>query len=303
MGLSEHLRLFGDDTRLRILHLLRHESLTVAELQEVLGLSQSSVSGHLGKLKRAGILHHIVEGSSHRYRLREDTAADLQATWEALAKLSGTDPRVQADQSRLQQLRHQNGTDWVNRIAGSLHRAYAPGRNWDAFGIGLLHFARLGICADIGSGDGALLPYLAPQAEHLYCIDPHPVMREAAHQRAQALQLDQVSVCDCQAEQLSLADQSCDSALFLQSLQYVVDPQQAIAEAHRILKPGGSLLIATLVAHSFSESKHYGHIHQGFSVETLQQWMVQFSTISVHLLEAEGRPPHFQSVLITAQKT
>jgi DNA-binding transcriptional ArsR family regulator len=71
-AVSDLLRLLADDTRLRILHLLTVEPLTVAELQEVLDLGQSSISGHLAKLKSAGLIHDVAEGSARRYRLRED---------------------------------------------------------------------------------------------------------------------------------------------------------------------------------------------------------------------------------------
>ena len=70
--LSEWLRLLGDPSRLRLMHLLSHEPLTVSELQQLLGSSQSSMSGHLAKLRQAGFVHAITEGSANRYRLRDD---------------------------------------------------------------------------------------------------------------------------------------------------------------------------------------------------------------------------------------
>ena len=72
MAIGDHLRLLADETRLRVLHLLTEEPLTVAELQDVLELGQSSISGHLAKLKQAGLTHDVPEGSARRYRLRDD---------------------------------------------------------------------------------------------------------------------------------------------------------------------------------------------------------------------------------------
>src|SRR5204863_98062 len=48
------LRLLADPTRLRLLLLLEKDELSVAELQQILGMGQSRISGHLAQLKRAG---------------------------------------------------------------------------------------------------------------------------------------------------------------------------------------------------------------------------------------------------------
>ncbi|MBA3685214.1 MAG: winged helix-turn-helix transcriptional regulator, partial [Planctomycetes bacterium] len=148
-NLGDHLRLFADDTRLRILHLLATEPLTVAELQDVLELSQSSISGHLAKLKHAGLIHDLAEGSARRYRMREDTPERLAAAWKAVRELSLTDPRHAADRHRLDEVRD-GGDSWVERMAGSLHRAYAPGRTWESLCHGMVQFARFGRAVDVG---------------------------------------------------------------------------------------------------------------------------------------------------------
>ncbi len=298
--LGEHLRLLADDTRLRILHVLESEPLTVAELQDVLELGQSSISGHLAKLKTVGLIHDVAEGSARRYRPREDLDGPLKATWAAVRGLSLEDPRLAGDRARAHAVLARRGTDWVDRVAGSLHREYAPGRTWDSLCHGLLTFAQFGRCVDVGAGDGSLVELLAPRATSLECIDPTPAMIAAGEQRTAALGHRHVRWHQARAEQLPFADQSADSVLFLQSLQYVDQPVKALAEAARILVPGGRLLVLTLLKHDHPEAERYGHHHRGFSSAELTRWCRGLCDLRIETLPAELRPPRFQTLLLTA---
>src|SRR3954469_13668844 len=103
MSVGDFLRLLGDETRLRVLHLLEAEPLTVAELQEVLDLGQSSISGHLAKLKQAGLIHDLPEGRARRYRIREDAETRLRSTWASVRELSKQEPQFAADLRRLEE--------------------------------------------------------------------------------------------------------------------------------------------------------------------------------------------------------
>ena len=298
--LGDHLRLFADDTRLRILHLLAAEPLTVAELQEVLELSQSSISGHLAKLKTAALIHDLAEGSARRYRLREDAPERLRAAWDAVRELSLDDPQHTADRERLEAVRAERATSWVERVAGELHRAYAPGRTWESLAHGLVQFARFGRTLDVGAGDGALLELIAPRAEHVICIDPSQRMVDAGVQRAKALRLANVGWQLARGEQLPLPDESQDSVLFLQSLQYVEEPARALAEATRVLAPDGRLLVLTLRRHDFVEAEAFGHRHRGFAVDQLKRWTPALSDHRGYDLPAEPKAPRFQSLVFTA---
>jgi len=299
---SHHLRLLADGTRLRILHLLADEPLTVAELQEVLDLSQSSVSGHLGKLKRSGYLHDIAEGSSHRYRVREDLGDDQAACWEAVHELTGEDPDLAADRERLARLRTSRCTSWVDRVAGALHREYAPGRSGEALMHAFLQFAEFGRCVDVGAGDGALVELLAPRAEELVCVDPNDAMVAAGEARIARLKIGNARYEQAGAEALPLADASHDSVCFVQSLQYVTGPKTALAEAARVLRPGGRLLVLTLQAHDFTESERYGHRHRGFEPRQLRRWATGMGERACYALPAEPRPPRFVPLVYCAEK-
>ena len=300
--LGDHLRLLADGTRLRLLHLLDAEPLTVAELQDILGLGQSSISGHLAKLKQSGLIHDVAEGASRRYRLRLDVTSHLAAAWAAVRGLSSDDFQTRADRDRLAELRQANATGWVDRVAGSLDREYAPGRTWAALCQGLLSFARFGRCIDVGAGDGSMAELLAPRCDHLTCVDPSPAMVEAANGRIAALKLGNVTVLAAGGEAVPLPDACADSVLFLQSLQYIPEPAAALREASRLLAPGGRLLVLTLVAHDQAEAERFGHRHRGFTPRQLAGWARGLTDLRCEPLPAEPRPPHFQSLVLTAGK-
>jgi len=298
LRLGAWLRLFADESRLRILHLLAAEPLTVAELQAVLDLGQSSISGHLAKLKQAGLIHDRAEGSARRYRLRDDLDARAAAGWQAVRELSADEAQHAADRERLARLRRTRGADWVEAMAGRLDREYAPGRTWESLCHGLLRFADFGRCCDVGAGDGALLGLIAPHARTLTCIDPSPAMLAAGS--AAARLLPHVRWLRARGEALPLTDASQDSVLFLQSLQYVEAPGQALAEAARVLAPGGRLLVLTLARHAFAEAEAFGHRHRGFSLDQLRRWTPGLADHAGETLPAEPRPPRFQSLVFSA---
>jgi ArsR family transcriptional regulator len=300
--LSDHLRLLADETRLRILQLLAAEPLTVAELQDILDLSQSSVSSHLAKLKRVGLIHDVAEGSARRYRLREDLNDALKSAWLAVRELSLKDPQYAADQSRLEELRAKRGSNWVERVAGCLHREYAPGRTWDSLCHGLVHFTQFGRCVDVGAGDGTMAALIAPQADELHCIDPSEAMVRAGRQRVEAQKLGNVRYHLANGEALPLADESCDSVLFLQSLQYVDDPAKSLREAERVLSANGRLLVLTLQKHQHQQATAFGHRHLGFTPEQLRKWTPRLGFHRSYALPAESKLPRFQTLVFTAQK-
>jgi ArsR family transcriptional regulator len=301
MAIGDHLRLLADETRLRVLHLLAEEPLTVAELQDVLELGQSSISGHLAKLKQAGMTHDVPEGSARRYRLRDDLDDPLKAAWIAVHALSQAEPQFAADRNRLVLLRERRGRSWVERVAGSLHREYAPGRTWESLCHGLVRLASFGRCIDVGAGDGAMAELIAPQATRLTCVDPSVAMLAAGRERVAALGLKGVEFVEATGEDLPLDDGSADSVLFLQSLQYMTEPGQALAEAARVLAPGGRLLVVTLARHDFAESEAFGHRHRGFTTEQLKRWTRGMVDHQFDQLPPEPRSPHFQTAILTAR--
>lgn len=297
------LRLLADETRLRLLHLLEREPLTVAELTEILDLGQSSISGHLAKLKQAGLVHDVAEGSAHRYRLRDDTPDEMRKVWNAARQLSAGDPAIAADLAALERHRAASGRDWVSRVAGLLHREYAPGRTWDSLAHAFAAAGRFGRCCDIGAGDGALAGLLASSSSELICIDPSPAMIAAGRARCTESGLANVRWLEAAGEKLPLPDASQDTVLLLQSLQYVERPSDVLAECGRVLAPAGRLLVLTLAEHDHDEAARYGHRHRGFREPDLRAWVKPWcAKPRIIRLPPESRAPRFQAIVMTADK-
>src|ERR1700692_1778576 len=90
------LRVVADPNRLRILLLLKAEELSVAELQEILVMGQSTISTHLSQLKRAGLVEDRRTGKSTLYRL---SPANSNGILESLlAQAQKETPQAAADQ-------------------------------------------------------------------------------------------------------------------------------------------------------------------------------------------------------------
>jgi SAM-dependent methyltransferase len=294
MHAAHLLRLLADDTRLRLLHLLSDEPLTVAELQEVTELGQSSISGHLAKLKTGGFLLDIPEGPSRRYRLRGDLPPLAARLWAEARTATREDPAVAGDRGRLEQARTRRGRSWIDRVAGSLHREYAPGRTWEALAHAAFALGRFGRCVDVGAGDGALLPLIAPRCTDLVCVEPADAMRAAGEARTRELGLTARWLAGG-AERLPLPDGDRDTALLFHCLQYCERPEHAIREARRVVRPGGTICVLTLAAHDHAEAEGFGHRHRGFAPERLRGWLG--AGAESLLLPAEHRPPGFQPLL------
>ncbi len=271
-ALVDHLKLLGDRTRLRLLALIREEELSVGELSEILGQRQSTVSSQLSRLREAGMILDRREGTRSYYRLRADQRDPL---WEFISGSVEEDPVLGRDRERMDQvLLARRGGSWLDQVAGSLDRRWVPGRSFASLTFGLSLLLDLGVCLDMGSGDGALLSLLAPAAERLVCLDFHPRMVEMG--RARTLEEGHPNVHFLRADMrhVPLEGGCMDTVLFLQSLQYAGDPEGVIREAGRLVRPGGKCLVVTLESHQDQRiCEEYGHVWKGFDQDVLAGWM------------------------------
>jgi ArsR family transcriptional regulator len=310
MGLEESmavLRALTDPTRVRLLAALDGEELTVAELQRVLDVPQSRVSTHLARLKEAGLALDRVDGP-HRYYRRTDgsMAPAAHGAWEAIAGPLGSDPQIERDRVRRDQvLAARRGQSWVDRVAGSLDRHYSPGRTWESLARALALAVDLGDVADLGAGDGAIAELLAPSARSIVGIDKSTRMIEAGQERLRRANLHHVTLKQGDMHEPPLASSSFDFVLLQQSLQYAERPGDVLAEVARILRPGGRALIVTLARHEHDEVRdEYGHVHLGFTPQRLTKWLSAAGLEVVHTASAgrERRPPQFEALAIFARK-
>jgi ArsR family transcriptional regulator len=302
------LKALSDPTRLRLLALLQREELSVAELQEILGMAQSRISSQLALLRQAGLVSDRREGKKAFYSLRPSLApralALLRSAVDSVAELAVlTEDRANLD--RILQKRRRVSEEYFNLIAGRLGKNYCPGRSWEAIGHLALHLVPAIRVADLGAGEGLLSQLLARRAARVWCIDNSPRMVEVGTRLAKKNALANLTYKLGDIEQVPLPARSVDLAILSQALHHAQHPQRAVDEAWRILKPGGQLLILDLAEHTFEKARElYADIWLGFKEITLHGFLKKagFAKVEVAVVAREPREPHFETLLATGVK-
>ena len=277
LGILDRLTELADPTRGRILCALQGQELTVAELQAVLQLPQSTVSRHLKVLGRGGWVASRAHGASHRYRLRPDgTNGDASRLWEMVQAEVATSRAVQLDNERLGQVlaeRRHRSREFFSSEAGRWDNLRA-----ELFGDRYELQALLGfldsrwVVGDLGCGAGQLSLAIAPFVERVIAVDESPEMLDAARVR-----LAEASNVECrhgELELLPVSEAELDAAFVVLVLPYVVDPGRVLAEAARALQAGGRLLVLDLQAHDRTEYEQtMGHVWMGFQAGRILDWL------------------------------
>ena len=302
---STRLKVFADATRVRLLALLELEELTVAELSSITRLAQPRVSTHLARLKEAALVRDRRAGVSAYYRFDEAALDPAQrALWQALSTGSD-DPLLRQDAERLPTVLAARAADqnWADSVAGDMERHYSPGRTWEALARTALPLLWPGDVLDIASGDGVLAELLSPHADRYVCIDSSQRVVAAASERLRRFENVEVREGDMHA--LPFADASFDLVVLMHALTYAARPAQAVAEAARVLKPGGRLLLSSLARHEHrSVVEAYGHVNLGFTGKELRKFAEKagLSIANCDTVTRERRPPHFEVISLTGVK-
>lgn len=302
---SARLKVLADATRVRLLALLEHEELTVAELSSITRLAQPRVSTHLARLKEAGLVRDRRAGVSAYYRFDETVLDPAQrALWRALREGSD-DPLLRQDAERIPGVLAARAADanWADSVAGDMERHYSPGRTWEALARSALPLLAPGHVLDIASGDGVLAELLAPHAREYICIDASPRVVNAASERLRRFANVQVREGDMHA--LPFADDHFDLVVLMHALTYSTQPAVAVAEAARVLRPGGRLLLCSLAEHLHRTAvEAYGHVNLGFADKDLRAFVQQagLEIATSETVTREKRPPHFEVISIIGCK-
>jgi ArsR family transcriptional regulator len=245
-------RLLGDEARLRLLRVLAGgRRLNVTELTTVLGLAQSGVSRHLKLLKEAGLVVEERGGGFSFYRLAPALPDGgfggiwpaLQTQFEAAAKT----PDVRGDEARLHEvirLRKENFD-----VHGTDRAQFVPGRSWAAWSRALGLLLPPVDVADIACGEGYLSVEAARWAKKVIGIDRSAEVLKRARALAERRGVSNITWKRGDIEKLPLPDAGVDVALLSQALHHAAEPAAAVAEAVRILRPGGHLLVLDLREH------------------------------------------------------
>lgn len=302
---STRLKVFADATRVRLLALLAREELTVAELSAITQLAQPRVSTHLAKLKEAGLARDRRAGVSAYYRFDEDNLDTMQRElWRSLRDGSD-DPLLRQDAERVAAVLANRAADqnWADSVAGDMERHYSPGRTWEALARTALPLLETGDVLDIASGDGVLAELLSPHSKRYVCIDTSTRVVAAAGERLRRFPNVEVREGDMHA--LPFKDGSFDLVVLMHALTYSAKPAQAVAEAARVLRRGGRLLLSSLGKHEHkSVVDAYGHVNLGFSEKELRKFAERagLDIANAETVTRERRPPHFEVLSLTAVK-
>jgi SAM-dependent methyltransferase len=298
------LHLFGDPTRLRLLALLEDHELSVADLTAITDLPQSRVSTHLGKLREASLLHDRRVGSSTYYRVNAAMPSAAATLWQLLrTRLSDATLATDA-QRRDARLRANEGkATWPDAVAGEMERHWSPGRTWESLVHGLSSLLALGDVLDVGCGDGWSAQLLAPQSASYVGLDRSDKVLAAARRRARSL--TNATFVSGDMETLPFDDARFDQVLLFHVLVHAEQPARALAEAARVLRPGGRLAIVTLAAHAHAvETAPYGHRHAGFSPNALRSMLraAALSSSRCEITSRERKAPNYEVLTAVAVK-
>lgn len=299
------LGLLADPTRLRLLRLLEDTELTVAELTRITDLPQSRVSTHLGKLKSARLLAVRRKGSSTLYRFAPSVVDDVAREVYALVRDRVTDRLLERDEARREEIiaARTAAEPWPDEVAGAMEHHYSPGRTWEALARGLLGLLRLGDVLDVGSGDGVLASLLAARARRLTCLDHSAKVLEAARQRLR--NTDNVELVAGDMHAMPFDDGRFDQVLCFHALTYADDPTEVLSEAHRVLAPGGDLVIVTLREHEHADvARAYSQVNRGFSATSLSDMLAAagFSVSQCEVTSREKTKPYFEVLTAFAHR-
>jgi ArsR family transcriptional regulator len=305
--MSNRVRLLAalaDPTRLRILAALREHELSVAELQEVLGVGQSRISNHLSQLKSVGLLRDRREGQKAYYR-RGELAREVWTLADGAAAELGTRARDEAALRMVLDQRLEKSKRYFDAVAGRLGKKYCPGRSWEAVGRLLLSLAPRQVYADLGAGEGLISQLLAARAKKVIALDHSPKMVEVGRELAKRSGLKNLEYRQGDLENPPIRPGSVDVAILSQALHHAVKPPRALEAAEKILRPGGTILILDLVEHSFEAARElYADVWLGFAPAELARMMREagFEGVSVEVVSKEREGPGFQTLLAVGQK-
>lgn len=307
-SILKSLRLIADPTRLRILNLLRREDLSVVELQDILGMGQSRISSQLSQLRLAKLVTDRRSGKNIIYTFGNDSAAIDDRLLQALDLAMSDIDEIADDCASLDLTlakRKDKARAYFDALAGKFGRTYCPGRSWKALAETLLKLMPPMVIADLGAGEGTFSQLLAQRAEKVIAVDNSEKMVEFGASVARENGYLNLEYRLGEIESPPIEDGTVDLAFFSQSLHHAGHPDLAIAAAHRILKPGGRIIILDLLKHQFEDARDlYADIWLGFSELDISRFLKNsgFREIEISVVDREPDPPHFQTVMALAQK-
>jgi ubiquinone/menaquinone biosynthesis C-methylase UbiE/DNA-binding transcriptional ArsR family regulator len=277
--LVDLLKAAGEPTRLRLLTLLASGDLTVTDLTEILGQSQPRISRHLKLLAEADLIDRYQEGAWAYFRLKQEGAGATLIRL-LLAEAEESDPVLQRDRDRLasvKRARAEKAQAYFSRNASAwdeLRRLHVNDADVEAALIRLVGTETLEAMLDLGTGTGRILQLLSPRYRRAIGIDASRDMLAVARSNLDKADVLSASVRHGDILNLPLDAGEFDLVTIHQVLHFLEQPELALAEAARMLKPGGRLAIIDLAphAHEYLRDEH-AHVRLGFSHGVMAEWL------------------------------
>jgi len=279
-AIHDHLASLSDTTRSRILLLLDRQELTVSELCGILQLPQSTVSRHLKALADGGWVTVRAEGTSNIYAITRNLDSAARRLWLLVREQVGPMPAASQDLRRLQAAlaeRRTKSQEFFSSSAGQ----------WDKLREELFgdrfHLAAMAafadrdwIVGDLGCGTGQVSAAIAPFVSRVIAVDASPAMLNAARTRLTSdgpgSNIGNIELRRGELEALPIDDATPDAATLVLVRHHIPQPERAIAEVARVLKPGGRLVVVDMLPHDRETYKQQmGHVWLGFSEEHVRQ--------------------------------
>lgn len=302
--LSRRLRTLADPVRMRILHLLVQQELTVTELTEILNLGQSRVSGHLSRMAEEGLVGQHREGRFVFYHGALGDGGEAAAIGRPALESFAATAEARHDLAALRTVlaRRDGGPP-----PGSLGQGYLPGRTWEGLAHALLALMPPRRIADLGIGAGDLTLLLAGPAEKTIAVDQDAAALARAAEKARAAGLDdRIEFREGDLRDPPITAGEVDLWVLSQVLHAIPDPERALEAAHQKLAAGGQVVVLDLLAHREAWVKaRLGHERLGFTEDALARLLRRagFADVRVRRAARDRKPPHFVSILGTGRKT
>jgi ubiquinone/menaquinone biosynthesis C-methylase UbiE len=287
------LRAAAEPTRLRLLALCAETELTVSDLTAILGQSQPRVSRHLKLLCEGGLLERVPEGSRVFHRLDRTSRVARQLA----ALIPGDDPLHARDRVRLAEItreRESAAADYFARNAmhwDAIRSLHVPEREVERYLLSVLDLGRVEDLLDVGTGTGRMLEIFGPRVGHAVGVDMSRDMLAVARVNLERAGLKNCTVRQADMYALPFARPGFDLVVLNQVLHFAERPAEAVAEAARVLRPGGRLLIADFAPHQLEELRdQHAHRRLGFADAELAGWMNDAGLVPWPVLHLKGEP-------------
>ncbi len=305
MEITKLLKTLGDETRFRIVLLLRTSSFTVNEILFVIGGNQSNISHHLKTLADASIVESKKEGSWIYYKLsaffKQNFGSwlnSLDSQWfpsksesdvlKVAMVLSKRQEHAERYFTSINEAKQVELLNFLDKILSTEEIEQVLDGNYNCI-------------VDLGCGTGRNLESLSKFCKMVVGIDASERMLLLAQHLATKAGLN-YQLINADVTKLPLLDSSVDAVLINMVLHHIPDPKVALAETKRILSPDGKLFLVELLEHSDETLRDsHGDLWLGFAREEIESWISELSLNVTSMTEKQHGD--FRVLIYVAQKS